>query len=166
MAKRKASKAKASRSVRRAKASGRKRPPVDPATGNGLLFDPVTGEATKKYKPRTLTPEEHAKLEREKREHAEARAARKAAYAARLSQRPPEMRSREFRLPDDLRRWLATRMARVAHELCDWHDAERCFRHPWGGWIFGRDRDDAVKLEHHEGVRLACTLAFVQGCME
>ena len=173
MAKRKTSKAKASRPVKRAraaKASQRKRPPVDPVTGHYLLFDPVTGEPTQRRPVRQLTAKEQAKRKREENERCDAsrarRAAWKAAYEARLSQRPAEMRARGFRLPDEVQKWLAIRMERVAHELCRWHDAEQCFRDPWGGRSFFWDRDDAEQLKNHDGVCLASTLAFVQGCME
>jgi len=75
MAKRKTSKAKASRPVKRAraaKASQRKRPPVDPVTGHYLLFDPVTGEPTQRRPVRQLTAKEQAKRKREENERCDA----------------------------------------------------------------------------------------------
>jgi len=54
MAKRKASKAKVSQPVKRAKASGRKRPPVDPATmftDDGVFVDPIPRPPTQLANP-------------------------------------------------------------------------------------------------------------------
>lgn len=101
MAKRKTSKAKASR---------HKRPPVDPVTGHYLLFDPVTGEPTQRGPVRQLTAKEQAKRKREENERRDAsrlrRAARKAVREARLSRRPAKMRSREYALPKELMAWM------------------------------------------------------------
>jgi len=113
MAKRKASKAKASRPVTRAKGSGRKRPPVDPVTGNGLLFDPVTGEAMRPWFEGLSEAERDEKERRWRRQQAafkagvlQRRAARRAIRESRLARRPPEMRSREYALPKSLVDWM------------------------------------------------------------
>lgn len=95
------SKSKAKRS--RAKAV---RIPRDPGTGQQFLFDPQTGEPTRRYRQRKPTPAEIA-AERSRRVASRKRyESQRAAFRARLGRRPVEMQHDGYTLPADVAAFL------------------------------------------------------------
>jgi len=153
---------KATRRVSKAKrprARRRKRAPEDRADAQPWLFDGASGEvnpaALPSRPPRKLTPRQRAI--REEREQAsrirveEMRARRR----ARLAMRPPEMRSKDYALPQELQDWLLSLFSTAEIDRFFWE-------HKFGGDETDRQEVEAKCYE----LRQFALDWYLQGCRQ
>jgi hypothetical protein len=127
--------------VSKSKRSRGKRPgiPRDPATGQQFIFDPATGEPTRRYRSRKATAAEIEAARERQRERSRKAAARRAAFCEK--QQRHDDAERRFTLPDDVRLFL-----------------ERLYNEPYLPWdqpYFAREQVEELLRE-----------VYVQGCTE
>jgi len=131
-----------SKSKRTSKAKRPRTIPRDPVTGQQFIFDPATGEPTRRYRHRRLTAEQIKAEKAARAARRQRQEERRAAFRERLARRPVEMQRREYRLPGD----VAAFLDRLFLNPLTWHD----------------QRQQVSVAEAHEMI----DAAYMEGCRQ
>jgi len=131
-----------SKSKRTSKAKRPRTIPRDPETGQQFIFDPATGEPTRRYRHRRLTAEQIKAEKAARAARRQRQEERRAAFRERLARSPVEMQRREYRLPGD----VAAFLDRLFLNPLTWHD----------------QRQQVSVAEAHEMI----DAAYMEGCRQ